>query len=71
MRYVVDVKSDKEKEFLQMMKALQSLRVVKACKQMEASAKKKKKRTAASLKEGKKDDVSSRDMANQYRDLVD
>ncbi len=68
MRFIIDVKSDKEQEFLQIMKALQSLRVVKSCDsagpESDAGGK-------ASLKKDKEKDVSSRDMASQYRDLVD
>lgn len=68
MRYQVEVKSDKEKEFLQIMKALKDLRVVKSCKKAEKNKEGKK---SASLEEELRGDASSREMANQYRDLVD
>jgi hypothetical protein len=70
MRYLVDVKSDKEKEFLQIMKVLKNLRVVKSCKKA-GKIKEKGENKSASLEEELKGDVSSREMANQYRDLVD
>ena len=70
MRYQIEVKSDKEKEFLQIMKALKSLRVVRSCKKA-GKGKSKEEKKSASLKEESKGDASSREMANQYRDLVD
>lgn len=68
MRFIIDVKSDKEKEFLQIVKALENLRVVKSCKAVDPESDTSHK---ASLKKEKEKDVSSRDMASQYRDLVD
>lgn len=67
MKFMVDVKADKQKEFLQLLEALRSLRVVKSVELMEE--KEQGKRGSGQKEENP--DVSSREMASQYRDLVD
>jgi len=68
MKYLVEVKSDKKKEFLQVLEALHSLRVVKRVELIDENGEK-----PAANPAGKEqgEEVSSREMASQYRDLVD
>lgn len=64
MRYIIDVSPEKDKEFFDLMKVLLRLEVIK-------NVKRKGKKDKADLSETKEAEVSSREMANQYRDLVD
>ncbi len=65
MRYIVDVNAEHEKEFLDTMKVLRRLQVVKSLDR------KSKKNKAGTSDRPAEREVSSREMANQYRDLVD
>ncbi len=67
MKFMVDVKADKHKEFLQLLEALRGLRVVKSVEVMEE---KEQGKSGAGQRE-ESPEVSSREMASQYRDLVD
>ena len=68
MKFLVEVKSDKKKAFLQMLEALRALRVIKRVEVVETS---QGKSTDGGSRKDEKQEVSSREMANQYRDLVD
>ena len=62
MRFTVDISPDKEKDFLDLMKVLRRLGLVRDFRH-------KGKKDKHGMDDDK--DVSSREMANQYRDLVD
>ena len=62
MRFIIDISSDKEKDFLDLMKVLRRVGLVR---DFQRKGKKDKN------DRGEDKDVSSREMANQYRDLVD
>lgn len=67
MKFLVEVKSDKKKAFLQMLEALRALRVVKRVEVVDKS----EGESPGSGNQKGEAEVSSREMANQYRDLVD
>lgn len=71
MRYSVEINPEKEREFLEIMEALQRLEVVYELKHHPRPHLDRKVEHSISWQEGWGEEKTSSELADQYRDLVD